>query len=562
MNDLTSNSTGKLDKSTASSAWPSPPSGIYSTASVVSTTPVNCANSQLQRKEFEALKSSNSIRESDAASAERLEREEMDYSEIGAIAFSNDEDRKPAAKVATGMLNFKLMPNTENDLLIAKEMQEHETEEYVQHKEDEEVFMQSTTTGKAWKFVEQVLAMVERLNKEDPASAGIVQPVAVDDMVFTAERLLAAQEEFREAGKPTVVDLGYHYTRKENLGSIQTNGLMTMEERSANGINPIQNNGASYGHGIYCADSPTAFVGEYGDTGLIIARLLGTILDYGAAGVKKPDSTTVHDTLSEFMVLSTSKQCLPILRYPSSQISEGNDAHPGNLTVQKYHVALQAIIDDMFNQKVAVSTDNNLSCIALRVRPKCSFASHLLASRARGQQNTDITTPPFRSRAKPIRAARRKTASSANVDETLQYAAPATLDASSNSCLWYICQQADYVVDDECAVCLDALVLSDEAPVVELSSCGHFFHEKCIASAMNVISVCPTCRTTLSNPQGQMPSGKMTIRLSPWEVCSGYEPAGSLVIEYSIPAAMQLSYHSNPGIQHRRLPHSVSTRYR
>jgi hypothetical protein len=230
--DLTANSMGKLDKSTISSTWPSLPSGIYSTASVVASTPVDCVNypkvsflmtdeelaRQLQREEFEAVKPSIF-----------MEREEMDYSEIVAIALSDDEDRKSAAKVATGKLNYKLMPNTENDLLIAKEMQEHETEEYVQHKEDEEAFMQSSATGKARKFVEQVLTMVERLNMEDPASAGIVQPVAVDDMVFTAERLLAAQEEFREAGKPTVVDLGYHYTRKENLGSIQTNGLMTME---------------------------------------------------------------------------------------------------------------------------------------------------------------------------------------------------------------------------------------------------------------------------------------------------------------------------------------------
>jgi deltex len=312
-----------------------------------------------------------------------------------------------------------------------------------------------------------------------------------------------------------------------------------------------------YGHGIYCAASPTAFVGSYGDTGLIIARLLGTNLDYGATGGKKPDSTTVRDTLSDFMVLSTSKQCVPILRYPSSQIFVGNDAHPGNVMVQKYHVALQTIIDDMFNQEVAVSTDNNLSSIA-RVRPKRSFASPslletsgpLLASRVRGQQNTDIATAPFRSRAKSIRASRKKAASSANVDETLQYAAPAMLDASFNSCLWYICQEADYIVDDECAVCLDALELSDETPVVELLSCGHFFHEKCITSAINVISVCPTCRTTLGSPQGHMPSGTMSVRLSSREVCSGYEPEGSLVIDYNIPVATQLSYHPNPGIQH------------
>jgi deltex len=525
---------------------------------------------ELQREEDEAASSSvievlddsiNSITESDAAIAERLQQEEIEYSETDIIALSDDddEDRKPAAKVATSMLNFMQMPNTENDLLIAAEMQEDETEEYVQNKVDEEAFMQATTTGKAWKFVEKVLAMVERLYKEDPASAGIVQSVAVDDMVFTAERLLAAQEEFREAGKPTLVDLGYHYTRKENLGSIQTNGLMNMEERNAKSINPIQNNGASYGHGIYCAASPTAFVGSYGDTGLVVARLLGTNADYGAASDPKPDSITAsRNTPAEFMVLATSKQCIPVLQYPSSQIVQGNDVNPGNVMVQKYHDALQTIIDDVFNQKVAVSTDDSQSPSARRVRPKHSIASptllatsfSLFASRAKQQQTKANTSPPFRRRAKSIRAARKKTAISATVDETLQYEAPTTLDASPNSCLWYICQEADYIVDDECAVCLDALELSDEAPVVELLSCGHFFHETCITSAIGLISVCPTCRTTLGNPQGHMPSGTMSVRLSPSDVCSGFEPAGCIVIDYNIPAAVQLVYHSNPGTQH------------
>jgi hypothetical protein len=393
---------------------------------------------ELQREEDEAASSSvievlddsiNSITESDAAIAEQLQHEELEYSETGIIALSDDddEDRKPAAKCAPGMLNFMQIPNTENDLLIAAEMQEDETEEYVQHKVDEEAFMQATTTGKAWKFVEKVLAMVERLSREDPATASIVQSVAVDDMVFTAERVLATQEEFREAGKPTVVDLGYHYTRQENLGSIRTNGLMNMEERGVSGINPIQNNGASYGHGIYCAASPTAFVGVYGDTGLIIARLLGTNADYGAVSDEKRDSTTAsRNTPTEFMVLATSKQCIPILQYPSSQIAQGNDANPGNVMVQKYHDALQTIIDDVFNQKVAVSIDNSQSPSARRVRPKHSIASpsllatsfSLLASRAKQQQAKAKTSPPFRRRAKLIRAAREKTTISATVDET------------------------------------------------------------------------------------------------------------------------------------------------
>ena len=48
------------------------------------------------------------------------------------------------------------------------------------------------------------------------------EPVAVDDMVEMAERMFEAQATFGLEQKPTLVDIGYHYTRNDNLERIQT----------------------------------------------------------------------------------------------------------------------------------------------------------------------------------------------------------------------------------------------------------------------------------------------------------------------------------------------------
>ena len=128
--------------------------------------------------------------------------------------------------------------------------------------------MVQSHTGKAWKFVEQVY----RLHRTKKYIDG-VEPVGIDDMVFLAENMFQAQEKFRKIGLPCNVDIGYHYTRPENMSRIQTDGLLSKAERNANGIQS-NFNGEAYGPGIYTGNDPDSFC-VYGKVGLIVAPLKG-----------------------------------------------------------------------------------------------------------------------------------------------------------------------------------------------------------------------------------------------------------------------------------------------
>jgi len=148
----------------------------------------------------------------------------------------------------------------EDDLKLAHALQKEEEQRAKSHEsaqKEAEASMLTSTTGKAWKFVEQVLDLHKKLSVTTAAATtprgkdGAVTeigPVAVDDMVFTTERVLQAQEEFRAAKRPVTVDIGYHYTRSKNLSSIQQDGLMSRPERDASKVES-KFNGSAYGEG-------------------------------------------------------------------------------------------------------------------------------------------------------------------------------------------------------------------------------------------------------------------------------------------------------------------------
>jgi deltex len=394
-----------------------------------------------------------------------------------------------------------------------------------------------------------------------------IQAVSVDDMVFMAERLLRTMEEFRAAGKPTAVDLGYHYTRSENLTSIRQNGLMSKVERDTQHVKPIKENGSTYGKGIYSARSPTAFVGSFGDVGLVIARLRGVDVDHGqstfasaGSGDNLPDSTTVHrHATNEFTVLSSSSQCIPVLQYPSAQVVADHLANPGNLFVQKYHTELQSIIDDMFNgdavAAIASTPQTETSSPFVTQADQKRFPVHSASAFA--------TQPPTLSGKVRKLSARKTTtvaqataslaaASLSPLTETLHYVAPVALDSAFQDTdnLWYYCHYQNDIAGFACSVCCKELNVMEGEPIVALLRCGHCFHEFCLVQSLSGGSMCPMCRISVDKPQGDMPSGTMTIRTSTMDVCAGYEQAGSIVIEYNIPAGRQLSYHANPGADH------------
>jgi hypothetical protein len=187
--------------------------------------------------------------------------------------------------------------------------------------------------SKAWTFAEQMSVITANIRSR-PADA----------IFFDALRMLTTQQEFRAAGKPTVV---------KRLASIYTNDLLNQIDRDKLSLN-VQNNGAKYGHGIYTATNPCSYH-NFGNAGLLVLRLAGDNIEYDKLDVdwgKHHDSMTAKpNTPYEMMVLKTSQQCFPVLQFDAKQISPTNHAFPGNMLVMSYHVAVKALVDDIFNGK-------------------------------------------------------------------------------------------------------------------------------------------------------------------------------------------------------------------
>ena len=212
--------------------------------------------------------------------------------------------------------------------------------EFVQVKVSKEVAeqqMMETKTGKAYKFVQAVLDLHESMVKSDSATTpgGFdISTVALDEMVWFVERMLAKQDEFKAAGMDTAVDIGYHYTKDENLERIRTDGLLSKQERSDRSIDS-KHNGSAYGDGIYTCNDPMTYRGSYGPVCLLVARLKGA-----TASVISNATYTV----GSLVVLRSAAQCVPLLQI----LSEPDDL------IRQYHDKLQSLIDEYFNAEATV----------------------------------------------------------------------------------------------------------------------------------------------------------------------------------------------------------------
>lgn len=117
--------------------------------------------------------------------------------------------------------------------------------------------MLSTTTGRAYKFVERVTSEVYSLESTQ-GNFGITS-VAKDDMVQMAEGMLMLIDTFKSLSKDTTVDLGFHFTSENSMGHIQRDGLMTMSDRESNPKLNSQEarhkHGGVFGDGVYTGKS-------------------------------------------------------------------------------------------------------------------------------------------------------------------------------------------------------------------------------------------------------------------------------------------------------------------
>jgi deltex-like protein len=127
-------------------------------------------------------------------------------------------------------------------------------------------------------------------------------------------------------------------------------------------------------------------------------------------------------------------------------------------------------------------------------------------------------------------------------DEKIVYKSPVSL-ASSNKVLAALRPPSSTIATGDCPICLEKL---SRERFIHIQGCDHAYHFKCINDYMKHDLICPICRSPIGAPQGQSPSGSMSIKLDNND-CPGFPNTKTIVITYEIPSGIQHSYQENPG---------------
>jgi len=520
-------------------------------------------------------------------------KDERDYEDRpikGEPSDDEEEDVKP--RVATAAAAPAQPVDSASYWTAVRIKQEEHAEwrqEVEERKETDNKKMYDTIEGKAFKFVESVLAKHKELSTGEASIDSQISPVARDDMTFMCEKLFQEQQTFRSAGKPVRVDIAYHYTRSQNMDRIRTDGLMTHAERQANSVNS-QYNGSVFGDGVYTGNGPFAFR-FYGDVGLIIARMKGvaerrgTVI--GAAGTGTDADTVIGNKRSQMtmqtsfsrahrrvmdnegemsdeedengdryedeVVLQKSSQVIPMIRYSANLIDPNDIEGPGNTQIHAFHAALQEVVDDFFNggRRTWVKKYSIPRYARPRQHASVSYAPGTFPGMPivpSGRRQVGANLFAFTGGTAPFSGAGNRLGhySSRPVAE-IEYLAPYALDAPDCAYEEVQHEASGDGNEDDCPICLDPFAGNVAA---KMKKCGHAFCLDCIKEALSHNNKCPSCRVVLGHVRGHMPSGTMTVTKSSMK-CKGHETCrGSFVISYEIPAAVQRIYMQNPGVNH------------
>lgn len=391
----------------------------------------------------------------------------------------------------------------------------------------------------ALKFVHHVKVMVDWMKQKNdakPKSSAAINTLQMLPTYFLQammERLLAVQHEFGQAGKPTKVDIAYHYTQEAHMPSIKANGLLTLSERNKKRIKVLKNNGATYGDGVYTSSNPFCNHGKYGNVGLLVARLLGSSADYTHPNwsTTRDSSVAMRNKVQEIVVVAQSTQCVPILQFDASQVAPNLFVHAGNKVLYEYHEELQMIVDRVLN---GPSVDRNRNVRAKP--PQQQQPAAVTANVAHPSQAIHGIRPVLPSHSGPLPSQSRP--------ETLQYVAPKSFKHFAR----YFMTGPYHAVDPawKCPMCH---VPGQGLILYEITACEHTFHDRCLFKALKKSPCCPCCdEFIIGRPIGKMPSGSVTATRSSAIKCAGYNQVDTICIDYKIPGSVQNEYHPSPGV--------------
>ena len=358
---------------------------------------------QLQKEFVDQLKKtqellSTAIRQHDDEQEMLAVRQHEEEQRILAILQHEDEQQMLAILQHEVEQQMLVIRQHEEELqMLAFSSIRKEQQKLAMRQHDEDVQMHTTAIGRAWKLVKDVLALDESIKQQRHQTTSAVassntmaaaadddtnkaSAIAKDDMVFLAANMFRQQDAFYSAGKPVHVDLGFHYTRPDNVSRIRTDGLLSKAEREGLGISSFYN-GSVYGDGIYTSDDHSlGCFGDYGDIGIIVgkekhvatvelwfvssfARTRHTHPFLCSARLKGTDKNDVsfsgdHDCNqsldSAITVLKTSAQCLALVEFHRSVLfpTATTAAVPAVTSglIGEYHRGLQQIVDEAFNE--------------------------------------------------------------------------------------------------------------------------------------------------------------------------------------------------------------------
>jgi len=377
-----------------------------------------------------------------------------------------------------------------------------------------------------------------------------ITPVAVDDMFFLAEKFLTTQAMFAKQGKPSTVDLGYHYTRQQNLDKIRTDGLLTKRERDSNQIRTTWN-GSSYGDGIYSGNEPSKFT-KYGDTGLLLARLKGVEMDSVQSNRCFEKGNDCISSTRNFVVLQHSHQCLALIQFPTRLVDTKLDV------ILKLERRIRSIVDELLGSAPSVPIE--AIQVPDSVPPVVSTPDRVASPRSATPRSSLVVSPTSVARTPDIvsvdgRVPKSLLIRTDHTPFTLTYHAPESLTSNYDAPVYTIVRQPGRIRPEEtCSVCLDPLLCigtNTVTKIAEVNQCHHQFHQQCLDQHLSCTAVnCPSCRVLVREPRGTMPSGVMAVSYERNVFCLGYEGHGTIFIRYLLEGAVQKDYHPNPGRLH------------
>ena len=244
------------------------------------------------------------------------------------------------------------------------------------------------------------------------------------------------------------------------------------------------------------------------------------------------DGWPINDSYHEF-VLRSSTQCLPMVKFDKALTNH----RAGIYCIRFLQYSLELILNKLFNE--GVESCGLLNAPLLATAPTRAPVPLPVS----GMSQYQYQQSGFSS-AGPRALMADNHANRISNQRKMVYNAPQSLATGvpPNA----LVEPPASCTLEECTICHEIL---NQRYCVGLKACNHVFHVDCIHKAFEFKHQCPVCRILIgSAPQGKSPSGTMTVSSSPI-CCAGFQ-CDSFVISYIVPAAIQLSYHDNPGHIH------------